>query len=174
MRPLDGDLPPAMSEDQPVQRYGVPAAALWGDYLRAGIGIALTGAPLILIEPLPIFTAILAGLCALFAWFFWRTARLQRTVVALRPASITREVPGHAAIGLDALQRFELRFYGPRKRPEAGWMQLLIADGATTLRLDSQLDGFADIAAHAYEAARARGLTLDPTTEDNLTVLGLA
>ena len=55
---------------------------------------------------------------------------------------------------------------------EPHWMQLRLGDGRRRMRLDSNLDGFASIAARAADEARARGVGLDPNTSANLAALG--
>ena len=53
-------------------------------------------------------------------------------------------------------------------------MELTLKAPDRTLRLDSTLIGFPDVAARATRAAAARGLELTPTTVSNLQAMGLA
>ena len=52
-------------------------------------------------------------------------------------------------------------------------MQLTLRGGGQTMRLESPLIGFADIADRAADAARANGLHLNDATMNNLVALGI-
>jgi hypothetical protein len=50
-------------------------------------------------------------------------------------------------------------------------MQLRLADERHTIRIDSDLDGFAELAGAAARAAAQRDIALDATTAANLKAL---
>ena len=52
-------------------------------------------------------------------------------------------------------------------------MQLRLRDARRTIRIDSELTGFADVARVAALQARERGVDLDFVTRANLRVLGV-
>jgi len=51
-------------------------------------------------------------------------------------------------------------------------MQLRLRDARHTIRIDSELEGFADVVRVASAQALRRGLSLDESTHDNLRALG--
>jgi hypothetical protein len=50
-------------------------------------------------------------------------------------------------------------------------MQLKLGDGQRTIRIDSDLEGFAQVAERAAHAASRLDLALDPATLNNLLAL---
>ena len=53
-------------------------------------------------------------------------------------------------------------------------MQLRLAGARRTIRIDSELEGFAGLVRAAVSEARRRGIGLDEPTRANLDLLGLA
>ena len=53
-------------------------------------------------------------------------------------------------------------------------MQLRLRDAQRTIRIDSEVDGFVELAAAAAAEARRRGAALDESTRVNLALLGIA
>jgi hypothetical protein len=51
-------------------------------------------------------------------------------------------------------------------------MQMRLAAGGTSVKLDSTLDGFALVARRAANEAAKRGIALPPATQANLVALG--
>jgi hypothetical protein len=66
-----------------------------------------------------------------------------------------------------------LKYYSTKRDGHGGWMQLRLNGPDKTLRFESSLDGFADLARRAYAAMQSRGIALDPATADNLRLLGV-
>ena len=54
---------------------------------------------------------------------------------------------------------------------QGGWMQLKLRDARRTIRIDSDLDGFAELAREAARAAALHDLVLDTATASNLEML---
>jgi hypothetical protein len=52
-------------------------------------------------------------------------------------------------------------------------MQLSLRGGGISLRLESSIDGFDQIIRQAAQAARRKGLALDPASAGNLLGLGI-
>ncbi len=50
----------------------------------------------------------------------------------------------------------KLAYYSTRRDRRDGWMQLELRAGASTIRLDSRIDGFAELVERAALAAAAR------------------
>ena len=63
-------------------------------------------------------------------------------------------------------------YYSTRRDGSKGWMQMRISGGGTSVRLDSTLDGFAQVVRRAASEAEKRGIALPPATQANLAALG--
>jgi hypothetical protein len=113
---------------------------------------------------------------ALFLVYFGRTVCRQLTRVVLDEAGIRAEGPLGGAIRWEDLRLLELDYYSTRRDPEGrtmegGWMQLKLRGARQTIRIDSELEGFAALASAAARAAAARGLALDAATLSNLEAI---
>ncbi len=155
-----------------LHRY--PSAALLADYARAGAGMALTLGPLAMFNAAPVMVYILGGLGALFGAFGLRTFLRHMTYVEVSPEEIRMLGPARRALRWRRLDGVRLKYYATRRDRQRGWMQLKLKGDGRVLTIDSSIDGFADIAAHALVAARAGQLALDDDTRANLAALGLA
>jgi hypothetical protein len=93
------------------------------------------------------------------------------TRIELDEAGIRASGPLGAAIRWADLRVLRLDYYSTRRDQEEGWMQLRLRGGGRTLRIDSGLDGFAEVALAAARHARAREVELDDTTHGNLRML---
>lgn len=152
--------------------YRYPARAVAAEYARASIGLALTLGPLALLRPAAAVAWALAAAAALFLVYFARTACRQLTHIELDEAGIRTRGPLGAAIRWAELRSLRLAYYSTRRDREEGWMQLKLRDGRRTIRIDSDLDGFAQLARAAAGRARQCGLEIDAATRGNLSALG--
>ena len=156
-------------------RYRYPLRALWSAYAGSGFG-ALASLGLIGFAQLAAPVAWVATAAAvLFLVYFARTVCRQLTHIELDEAGIRASgpavgVPG-AAIRWEELRSLQLEYYSTRRDREEGWMQLKLRDAQRTIRIDSELEGFAAVARSAARAAAARGLALDAATLANLDAL---
>ena len=146
-------------------------AALRPDYVRAGAGIVLTAGPLVVVNPISPLAYVLGVLAALFVVFAARTAIRHMTTIRITSTGIRALGPLGGAIEWAELSKVDLRYFSTRRDRANGWMQLRLRDGRRGLRLDSNLDAFASIAARAADEARARGVDLDQSTSANLAAL---
>lgn len=161
-----------MSEAQGLLRYA--RGSLLGDYARSGIGLALTGVPLLAVEASLTMTVILGGLAALFAVFGVKTALRQRSQVILDERGVELRSVVSRRIDWAELTGFKLSYFATRRDRQAGWMQLTLAGPAGKMRLDSTLDQFGLVVERAVQAAVARGLTVSPSTRANLAFMNVA
>lgn len=151
-----------------------PVSTLCGDYARAGLGLVLTAGPLLLLELAQVMAALLGGLALLFLWFALRTGLRQLTWIELSPEAIARSGPLPRRLPWARLEQVRLAYYAPRRAQGGGWLQLTLrGQGGDTIRVDSTLDGFADVLERTRSAVEARALPLDPTTATNFAALGL-
>jgi hypothetical protein len=154
--------------------HAYPAAALIGDYGRAGLGLAFVVPPLFLISPIQMVGAACLGLAALFATFAGRTLLRQLAPIEMDERGIGAGGLWPLRLDWAALDGLSLHYYATRRDREGGWMQLVLRAEGCRLRLDSRIAGFAAIAARAARAAELRRLPLSPITLANLSALGLA
>ena len=153
-----------------IHRYS--ARALAADYARAGVGAALFLAVLASLEPVPAIGGILAAGAALFLVYFARTVCRQLTRIELDEAGIRARGPLGAAIRWADLRALRLDYYSTRRDQEEGWMQLRLRGARRTIRVDSGLEGFAELSRTCAQQARDLGLPLEDTTRANLALLG--
>jgi hypothetical protein len=149
------------------------AASIYGDYARAGFGLAITVPPLLFFEPAPFFVWLLGGAALLFGWFGVRTWLRQARRVELSPEAIALVGPLPRRLAWARLERVKLAYYAPRRSREDGWMQLTLKGPGGPIRVDSNLEGFDRVAERAARAVADRGLAVDPVTEANFAAIGV-
>lgn len=152
--------------------FRYPRRALSAEYARGAIGLALCGGPVLFTELAPAVASILGAGAALFLVYFGRTVCRQLTHIELDEAGICARGPIGAAIRWEGLRTLRLDYYSTRSDREGGWMQLKLRDAQRTIRIESQIDGFAELALAAAGEALRRGLDLDESTHGNLRALG--
>jgi hypothetical protein len=157
------------------QRFRYPWRALGLDYAGAVAGLAVTLGPLGLVRLAAPVAWVLTAAAVLFLVYFGRTVCRQLTHIELDEAGIRATGPAvgllSAAIRWEDLRLLRLDYYSTRADREGGWMQLKLADGQRTIRIDSDLDGFAQVAALAAREASRLGIAIDPATLNNLQAL---
>ena len=153
--------------------YAYPNSAMYGDYLRAAAGFVPTAAILATMPVGMVATTVLSGFVALFAVFGVRTilrhgTSFEMTESALRASGLSR-----TSIAWEELDRMTLAYYSTRRDRREGWMQLELRSGRKKVRLDSRIEGFAELVGKSVKAAKSRGLTLNAATVANLRALGV-
>lgn len=154
-----------------LHRYNRGAIA--GDYARAVAGLTLTGAPVLLLDPGAIMTTLLLAGVLLFAAFALRTAQRHLTAFGVTDDAIVAHGPFGGTLAWRDLRKIKLNYYSTRRDRGRGWMQLTLKGRGRTMRIESTMDGFDDIAARAAEAARALALPLTDATIENFAALGI-
>ena len=154
-----------------------PQSAIMWDYARAVCGLAVCAGLLLFTDLLPIVSYIAWGLGVLFAAFAWRTLLRQYTTIEADECGIRLRSRLHSRFDREllwpALQDLKMRYFSTKRDRSDGWMQMVVRGNGTRIQLDSTLDGFDEIAAHATRVARQMGLDLNPTTTTNLRSMGL-
>lgn len=153
-------------------RHCYSLAAVMPDYLRAGIGAAITGGPLLFVSLPSVMLWLLGGLAALFLAFGVRTWLRQATCIELTASGIRASGPIAAMITWEDLRQVELRYFSTRRDRSNGWMQLSLSGGGRRIRAESSIDDFAGLAAAAIRAATAHGVPIGETSRANLAALG--
>jgi hypothetical protein len=152
-------------------RYGI--ATLATDYVRAVTGLVLTGGPVLFADLASVMLWLMGGLATLFLAFGLRTALRQASRIELSARGVRVIGPFGAAINWEDLRGVDVRYFSTKKDRTDGWMQLTLHGGHRRIRLDSGIDGFADLARSAVRAAAARHVPLGPATRTNLGALGV-
>lgn len=152
------------------ERY--PARSLAADYARSGAGIGMCGALLGLASPSPAVGVAAAAAGLLFLVYFARTVCRQFTRIIWDETGIRARGPLGADIRWAELRAMRLAYFSTRGDRQEGWMQLRLRDDSRTIRVDSDLPGFAELARIAAAAAARRGVELDSASAANLRALG--
>jgi hypothetical protein len=145
--------------------------ALWGAYAGSAAGVAATLGLIGFAQLAAPVAWVATAAAALFLVYFARTVCRQLTHFELDETGIRASGPMGAAIRWGELRSLRLDYYSTRRDREEGWMQLKLGDAQHTIRIDSELDGFAELARTAARAAVARGLALEAATLSNLEAL---
>jgi len=157
----------------PATPFRYPARALVADYLRGATGLGASAGLLLLAHPALLPGLVLAMAAALFLVYFARTVCRQVTRIVLDEAGISAKGPLGATIRWDSLCALRLEYYSTRRDREEGWMQLKLRDATSTLRIDSEIAGFAELVRAVLAQASLRGVVLDEGSRANLRVLGI-
>ena len=153
--------------------HAYPATAIAGDYVRAVAGLCLVGLPLVTADTAAAVTAVLAASAVIFLLYGAKTVTRHFVRIELCEDGICSRGLRGTEIRWSDLQRLQLSHYSTRRDRTGGWLQLLLVSDAQRLRIDSQLQDFAALAARAVAAAREKQIRLDPATVSNLSALGL-
>jgi len=156
-----------------VFRYSRRALAL--DHTGGAVGLGIALGLLLLVHPAAPAAWVLAAVAVLFLVYSGRTVCRQLTHFELDETGIRASGPAvlrlGAAIRWEDLRSLRLDYYSTRRDREGGWMQLRLRDAQRTIRIDSDLDGFAALVAAAAQAAALRDLALDVDTVNNIQAL---
>jgi hypothetical protein len=155
--------------------FRYPARVLGLDYAGSTAGIALSLGLIVFVRLAAPVAWVATAAAALFLVYFGRTVCRQLTHIELDETGIRVKGPAvgllSAAIRWADLCSLRLDYYSTRRDGEGGWMQLRLGDERHTIRIDSELDGFAELAGAAARAAARRDIVLDATTAANLKAL---
>ncbi len=159
--------------------FRYPVRSLTGDYLRAGVGLAV-GLSVLGSAPASVTVVVIfGGLTVLFLGFAYRTLRRHLIRVAVTDDAIRGSGLGHRELTWDKLDSVKLRYFGTRRQRQreagggGGFMELTLAGAGASLTLESSIEGFEYIAWRATKAARENGVGLDPASAGNLLELGI-
>ena len=159
--------------------YRYQRGRLVGDYLRGGCGLAGSIAAWWLLPSVPQVHILIGGLTLLFLLFTIRTAWRQATRIEIIDQSFTLISPRSAFFKQEPLAwgdlvSVKLRYYSTRRSRKHGWFTMHLAGPATRVSVDSDLDGFEDMARRAALTVRDKRIAIDDTTRANLAALGFA
>ncbi len=149
------------------------SAALRDDYLRAGLGFALTSGLGALARGEPIALGVLGGCALLFLAFGLRAWRRQSTAIELSDEGISTSGGRCVTLRWRQLTAVKLRYYTTKRDRTGGWMQLRLSARGRRLSIESTLDGFVEVVRRSAREAVANHLPLDTATCSNLIALGV-
>ncbi len=153
-------------------RHHYARQGLYGDYARAGAGLALTVGPLAATGATGAGAYILVGLAAVFAAFGIRTFVRQHTAVVMDEEGVSTAGIRRVTVRWQGLRRVKLSYFSTRRDRQRGWMQLMLRGDTGMIRVDSSLEGFEALVARTAEVLNARGLKVSDTTAANFAAYG--
>ncbi len=156
-----------------MSEHRYPRSVIRRDLFRAGAGVALTGGPLALASPGLWAGIVLGGLSVLFLAFGGIAILRGRQIVACNATEITFYGIKTVNLPWKSINGFDLRYYTVRKDRTQGWMQLILENTQSRLRIESPMEGFDGIVRQAAGAAQENGLSLSPATIANLEALNI-
>ena len=157
-----------------VVEYGYLRSRIGGDYARAVFGLVLCLAPFHFGLELAVASWILMVLAALFLVFIIRTILRHLTVITVNNEWVRVKILFETTIHWDSLTEFNLAYFSTWRSGGKGWMQIRLKGSGKTLRIESSLLGFEDVAARAKAAAGNNNLALNSSTVNNLLSLGFS
>jgi len=154
--------------------HGYKKGAVTGDYVRGGLGFAVTAFPVAFAPMLGTFQIVFLLIALVFAGFIAKTWLRAQTRYEVDDVGIQAHGPLSKTIKWPELAVLDLRYYSTQKEKNSGWMHLVLKDrNGVKISLESTLDGFETVLEHAASAARQNDLGLTQTTTDNLVAAGI-
>ena len=158
-----------------------PLSALVWDYARGIAGVVICVVILVTNEWHNQLLWLFVGLTILFAIYTMTT--LAKNLAWFRVSEEGIECGGlrRQSLRWGELSELALRYYPTSRSRKKGWMTLTLkANGSprrgreTSMKIDSNLPGFSEIATRAAWAAKENKLMVDRVTADNLAALGVS
>ena len=157
----------------PIYRY--PPKAVVGDYVRSLAGLAVGIGVLTQASLSNTVTVIFGLLTVIFLLFALRTVQRHLTRIAVSDEGLFRRDLFSQSLPWTDLTKLRLRYFGTRRQHGGGngFLQLTLQGHGRAMKIESDIEGFQDIARLAARAARDRSVGIDPTTAGNLLAIGI-
>ena len=156
-----------------------PFSALFWDYARGIAGVVICVVILVTNEWHNQLVWLFVGLTILFAIYTMTT--IAKNMARFRVSEEGIECGGFRkqSIRWGDLSELALRYYPTSRSRKKGWMTLTLkaqasSGGPASLKVESNLPGFTEIATRAAWAAKENKLMVDRVTADNLAALGVS
>ena len=156
-----------------------PFSALVWDYARGIAGVVICVVILVTNEWHNQLVWLFVGLTILFAIYTMTT--IAKNAARFRVSEEGIECGGfrRQSIRWGDLSELALRYYPTSRSRKKGWMTLTLKAHASSgspasLKVESNLPGFTEIATRAAWAAKENKLMVDRVTADNLAALGVS
>ncbi|WP_193172288.1 hypothetical protein [Nisaea nitritireducens] len=154
--------------------HGYQKGSITGDYVRGGLGFAVTAFPVAFAPMIGTFQIVFVLIALVFAGFIGKTWLRAQTRFEVDDAGIRALGPLGKEIRWPDLAVMDLRYYSTQKEKDKGWMHLVLKDrNGAKIAIESTLDGFEAVLEHAASAASKNSLGLTQTTTDNLVAAGI-
>lgn len=153
--------------------YRYAPATIACAYARSALGLAVTLGPLLALAPAPALSAVLVAGAGLFLVYLARTIALHTRCFVLDENGLRSAGLFGADIAWEALRAVQLNYYTTRSDCSQGWIELRVRGAHGTIRIESHLAGFDDVARRVVREATARGCALDDRTLTHLAALGI-
>ena len=148
-----------------------PASYFWKGYARAGAGVLFSGAIWLLL-PSSVYVSIGCSIFLLvFVVFALQVVLRHTSVVELGRDTIVVRGPRTITVSWSELRSIDLSYFSTRRDGESGWMQLKLESVAGTVRIDSDLEMFADVVNIALRHSAILGLDVSSRTRQNAELL---
>jgi hypothetical protein len=165
-----------------VFRYG--PGALNGDFVRAGIGLGLSGLALGITPPGSVAWWIMGPAFLIFLVFGLQTLARTRTRIVVGAEGVGSHLalgragpqacgPFSRYIPWEEVKEIRLRFFPTRRDRSQGYMQLKVKGSGTLIAVEPALEDFSDCVGLVWQRAREAGVATDPATFENLKSLGI-
>ena len=153
--------------------YRYPIKSLGGDYMRAGLGMAVIALPLIGASSVPVVFVILVALFLMFLGFGLQTLSRHMTMITLEPDRLLVFGLRRKQIKWEEIVGVGLKYYSTKKDRGSGWMELTVKTPSSQTKIDSSLDGFNEIAAKVAGVAEENGTKIDEDSIENFAAIGV-
>ena len=145
-----------------------------GDYLRAIIGLVITGGLLLAATKVTIFQYIFAAGALLFFGFLLRTFLRQFSSFVVTKQDLKRVGLFKRSLSWDQLNNVTLKYFSTRRDRKAGWYQLTLSDDIVKITIDSELMGFDTVMKICSDVVMQKQLTVSETTSENFASSGFS
>lgn len=142
--------------------------------VQGAVGFVLMAGLLSAAQPAGPVIWALAAAAGLFLVYFSRAVVRYLTRIEVDESGIRAWGPLEAAILWKEMRSLRLSHYTTRSDCSGGWMQLDVRGAGRSIRVDSSLAGFAELAGAVGREAARRGTPLDERTLANLDALGVS
>ena len=145
-----------------------------GDYIRATIGLTITGGLLLAATKITIFQYIFAAGALLFFGFLIRTFLRQFSSFVVTEQDLKRVGLFKRSLSWDQLNNVTLKYFSTRRDRKAGWYQLTLSDDIVKITIDSELMGFDTVIKICADVVIQKRLTVSETTSENFASSGFS
>ena len=145
-----------------------------GDYIRAIIGLVITGGLLLAATKITIFQYIFAAGALLFFGFLIRTFLRQFSSFVVTEQGLKRVGLFKRSLSWDQLNNVTLKYFSTRRDRKAGWYQLTLSDDIVKITIDSELMGFDTVMKICADVVIQKRLTVSETTSENFASSGFS
>jgi hypothetical protein len=152
--------------------YGYSFSSVGGDFVRAIVGLVLCSLPVLLGLELILALWLLVPLTTVFFTFLVRIIFRYMTTVTVTDEWIRVNSFLDITLYWADVTDFKLSYFTLWRNGEKGWMQMRLRNATNSIRIESSLVGFEEIASRAFAAAEANHISLNSTTTSNLEAFG--